>query len=77
MTKDDVVALGIEAQRTRDVFKAHCEMNTQRDQAEYAKQVKGYERARADMHEAMNRHDAALRLLGRDDIEITAGRARS
>lgn len=66
MTKDEVVALGIEAQRTKDVFRTHCERNTQIDPAEYAKQVADYERARADMHEAMNRHHAALGLLGVD-----------
>lgn len=64
MTKDEVVALGVASQKAQDVFNAHCLANTRTDPKERAQQIEQFERARADMHEAMNRHHAALGLLG-------------
>lgn len=63
MTKDEVVALGIASQRAQETFRAHAMTNTQTDPQKRAEQIEAYERARADMHEAMNRHHAALGLL--------------
>ena len=42
----------------------HCEMNTRIDPAEHKAQTRAFEIARANMHEAMNRHHAALQQLG-------------
>jgi hypothetical protein len=64
MTKDEVVALGVVASRMRYLFDAHCLENTRTDPKERAEQVERLERARADMYEAVNRHTAALSLLG-------------
>lgn len=64
MTKDDAVQLGVASQEAKDIFRMHCEMNTRIDPAERAAQVLAFERARATMHEAMNRHHEALRQLG-------------
>jgi hypothetical protein len=64
MTKDEVVALGIASQKAKDYFGALCLENTAIDPAKRVEQVERYERARAEMMEAMNRHHAALGYLG-------------
>lgn len=64
MTKDECVQLGIASQQAKDLFSALCAENTKTDPAERLAQTERFERARADMHEAMNRHHAALSQLG-------------
>lgn len=64
MTKDEVIALGIASQQAKQVFSALCQENTATDAKKRAEQIARFERARADMHEAMNRHHAALGYLG-------------
>jgi hypothetical protein len=68
MTKEDVVKLGIASMHARSIFEAHCLMNTKTDPTERLSQIEAYERARADWHEAMNMHHAALQVLGTDTI---------
>lgn len=63
MTKDEVVKLGIASMHAQEVFRAHAMTNVQDDPQKRMEQIEAYERARADMHEAMNRHHAALGLL--------------
>jgi hypothetical protein len=64
MTKDEAIKLGIASQAAKDKFYLLGQLNTAIDPEDRAKQVEVYEAARADMHEAMNRHHAALRQLG-------------
>lgn len=64
MTKEEAAELGIASQHAKDIFRMHCEMNTRSDPAERVAQIRAFEIARADMHEAMNRHHAALKQLG-------------
>jgi hypothetical protein len=64
MTKEDAIQLGIASQEAKDIFRMHCEMNTQTDPEKREAQTRAFETARANMHEAMNRHHAALRQLG-------------
>lgn len=64
MTKDEAVVLGVVSQQTKEIFRIHCEMNTRTDPVEREAQTRAFETARANMHEAMNRHHAALRELG-------------
>lgn len=64
MTKEEAVKLGIASQHAREFFTALAHENTKMDPAERDAQIVRYERARADMHEAMNRHHAALSQLG-------------
>lgn len=64
MTKEEIVELGIASQRAKDTFRMHCEMNTRIDPAERKAQIRAFEIARANMHEAMNRHHEALKQLG-------------
>lgn len=66
MTKDEIVALGVASQKAQEYFRALCYENTRIDPKERTEQIERYERARANMHEAMNRHHAALGLLGAD-----------
>lgn len=63
-TIEDVAALGVASQQAQEVFRALCMENTQIDPEKYRAQVERYEIARAKMHQAMNRHHAALALLG-------------
>ena len=63
MTKDDVAALGIKAQETRDFFYALGLENTATDPEARLKQTERFERARADYHEALNAHQRALNAL--------------
>jgi hypothetical protein len=63
MTKEEATQLGIASRNARDYFEIIGAENTQIDPAKRAAQVERYERARADMHEAMNRHHAALEQL--------------
>lgn len=71
MTKDDVVALGLASQVAQDYFSALCRENTATDPEKRLAQTERFERARADMHEAMNRHHAALGLLGTESNVVT------
>lgn len=64
MTREEVIELGIASQNAKDIFRMHCEMNTRLDPAEHAARTRAFETARANMHEAMNRHHAALEQLG-------------
>ncbi len=64
--KDEVVALGIASQKAKERFSALGLLNTQTDPEKRAAQILEYETARAEMHEAMNRHHAALGFLGTD-----------
>lgn len=64
ITKDEVVALGVAAQQAKDFFDMLGVQNTQTEPAARLAQTERYERARADMWEAMNRHRTALALLG-------------
>lgn len=64
MTKEEVIELGIKSQRAKELFSALCIENTKTDPQERAEQIARFERARADMHEAMNQHHAALSQLG-------------
>ncbi len=64
MTKDQAIELGIASQAAKDVFRMHCKMNTCIDPAEREAQTRAFETARANMHEAMNRHHDALKQLG-------------
>lgn len=64
MTKEEVIQLGVISQEMKDVFRMHCEMNTRIDPKEREAQTRAFETARANMHEAMNKHHAALQQLG-------------
>ena len=64
MTKDEATQLCIASQAAKDIFYNIGHENTQLDPEKRADQIARYERARADMHEAMNRHHAALEQLG-------------
>ena len=64
MTTEEAVQLGIASQAAKDIFRTHCELNTRTDPAEREAQIRAFEIARANMHEAMNKHHAALRQLG-------------
>lgn len=64
MTKEEAVELGIKSQEAKDIFRMHCEMNTRIDPIEREAQTRAFEVARANMHEAMNKHHAALQQLG-------------
>lgn len=64
MTKEEVVQLGIKSENAKAYFyNLGCE-NTRLDPPGRISQIERYERARADMHEAMNQHHEALRQLG-------------
>lgn len=67
MTKDAVVALGVARRNAEEFFDMLGIQNTATDPEERAMQTERYERARADMWEARNRHEAGLRQLGHDD----------
>jgi len=64
MTKEEAVELGIASHNAKQYFLTLAHENTQTDPIKRADQIARYERARADMHEAMNRHHAALQQLG-------------
>ena len=64
MTKEKTVEFGIESENAKAYFYILGHENIQTDPAKRANQIARYERARADMHEAMNRHHAALEELG-------------
>jgi len=68
MTKDEVIQLGIAAEAARRAFFILGQENTQIGVQREA-QVLRYETARAEMHEAQNRHHAALEKLGIDEPE--------
>lgn len=64
MTKEEATELGIASQRAKDMFFMLSQENTKTNPEEREKQVARYEAARSNMHEAMNRHHAALKQLG-------------
>lgn len=64
ITKEDAIQLGIKSQKAQELFQALGWANTQTDPSKREAQIREYETARANMHEAMNRHHAALKKLG-------------
>lgn len=63
MTKEEAIQLGIAAEKARHQFHILGQENTQSGK-DREKQVLRYETARAEMHEATNRHHEALQSLG-------------
>ncbi len=64
MTKEEAMQFGIAYQNAKFYFSTLGMENTQTDPVLRQEQIERYERARANMHEAMNRHHAALEQLG-------------
>jgi len=63
-TKEEAIQLGMASQSAKDYFHILGHENTQTDPEKRAEQAARYEAARANMHEAMNRHHEALKQLG-------------